>query len=142
MRKLSVKLNHMPYSRCSPSQQPSASSYREADLNHHRYRNTSCHNDILVPALAQNIFLGNGEPATTYVAATLHYRIEYLMKIFFFVVHLCLYFKEKLFLNANENDSYQVHLPRLCSAARPSTCSCNTSPPFPPRDRIIFPCHS
>ena len=34
-----------------------------------------------------NIFFGNGEPAATYVASTLHYRIKYLMKIFFFVVH-------------------------------------------------------
>lgn len=87
LRKLSVKLNHVPYGRCSPSKQPGASSDREADLNHHRHRNAPCHNDILVPAFAQNIFFGNGEPAATYVAATLHYCIEYLMKIFLFVVH-------------------------------------------------------
>lgn len=94
LRKLPVKLNHVPYSRCSSSQQPGASSYREADLNHHRYRNTSCHNDILVPAFAQNIFFGNGEPTATYVAATLHHRIEYLMKIFFFIVHILINYKE------------------------------------------------
>ena len=90
MRKLSVKLNHVPYGWRSPSQQSGASSNREADLNHHRNCNAPCHNDILVPALAQNIFFGNGEPAATYVAATLHYRIEYLMKIFLFVVNLSL----------------------------------------------------
>ena len=96
--KLSVKLNHMPYGRCSPSQQPGASGDREADLNHYRYSNEPCHNYILVPALAQNIFFGNGEPAATYVAATLHYRIEYLMKIFLLVVHLLLCFKRKIIL--------------------------------------------
>lgn len=95
---LSVKLNYVPYGRCSPSQQPGASSNREADLNHHRYRNAPCHYDILVPAFAQNIFLGNGEPATTHVTTTLHYRIEYLMKIFLFVVHLLLCFKRKIIL--------------------------------------------
>ena len=88
LRKLSVKLNHMPYGRCSPSQQSGASSNREADLNHHHNCNAPCHNDILVPAFAQNIFFGNGEPTATYVAATLHYRIEYLMKIFLFIVHI------------------------------------------------------
>ena len=88
LRKLSVKLNHVPYSRRSPSQQSGASSDRETDLNHHRYRNAPCHNNILVSAFAQNILLGNGETAATYVAATLHYRIKYLMKIFLFVVHL------------------------------------------------------
>lgn len=98
LRKLPVKLNHMPNGRCCPSQQSGASSYREADLYHHRNRNAPCHNDILVPAFAQNIFLGNGESAATYVAATLHYRIEYLMKIFLFVVHLLLYFKRKIIL--------------------------------------------
>ena len=88
LHKLSVKLNHVPYGRCRPSQQSGASSDREADLNHHRNCNTPCHHNILVPAFAQNIFFGNGESATTYVAATLHYRIEYFMKIFLFVVHL------------------------------------------------------
>ena len=142
LHKLSVKLNHVPYGRSCPSQQSGASSNREADLNHHRYSNTSCHHNILVPTLAQNIFFGNGEPVATYVAATLHYRIEYFMKIFLFVVHFCLYFKKKLFLNANENTYCQVHLPRLCSAARLSGCSCNTSLPSPLCDRIIFPCRS
>ena len=85
--KLSVKLNHVPYGWCCPSQQSGASSNREADLNHHRYCNTSRHDNILVPAFAQNIFFGNRELAATYVAATLHYRIKYFMKIFLFVVH-------------------------------------------------------
>ena len=98
LRKLSVKLNHVPYGRCSPSQQSGASSNREADLNHHRNCNAPCHHDILVPTFAQNIFFGNGEPATTNVAATLHHRIEYLMKIFLFVVHLLLCFKRKIIL--------------------------------------------
>ena len=98
LRELSVKLNHVPYGRCSPSQQSGASSNREANLNHHRNCNAPCHNDILVPAFAQNIFFGNGEPATTYVAATLHHRIEYLMKIFLFIVQLLLYFKRKIIL--------------------------------------------
>ena len=90
LRKLSVKLNHVPYGRCSPSQQSGASSNREADLNHHRNCNAPRHHNILVSAFAQNIFLGNGEPAATYVATTLHYRIKYFMKIFLFVVHLSL----------------------------------------------------
>ena len=85
--KLSVKLNHVPYGWSSPSQQSGASSYRESDLYHHHNCNTSCHHDILVPAFAQNIFFCNGEPAATYVATTLHYRIKYFMKIFLFVVH-------------------------------------------------------
>ena len=91
LRKLSVKLNHVPYGRCSPSQQSGTSSNREADLNHYSNCNASCHNDILVPAFAQNIFLGNGEPAAAYVAATLHYCVKYLMKIFFLVVHIILF---------------------------------------------------
>ena len=91
LRKLPVKLNHVPYGRCSPSQQSGASSDRETDLNHHRYSNTSCHDNILISAFAQNIFFCNGEPATTYVAATLHYIIEYLVNIFLFVVHIILF---------------------------------------------------
>ena len=90
LRKLPVKLNHVPYGWSSPSQQPGASSNREANLNHHRYCNAPRHNDILVPAFAQNIFFGNGEPAATYVAATLHYCVKYLMKIFLFVIRLSL----------------------------------------------------
>ena len=98
LRKLSVKLNHVPYGRCSPSQQSGASSNREADLNHHRYRTAPCHHNVLVPALAQNIFFSNGEIAATYVAATLHYRVKYLMKIFLLIVHLLLCFKRKFIL--------------------------------------------
>ena len=91
LRKLSVKLNHVPYGRCSPSEQPSASSDRESDLNHHCHSNAPRHNNILISTFTQNIFFGNGEPAATYVAATLHYHIEYLMKIFLLVVHLVLF---------------------------------------------------
>ena len=108
--KLSVKLNHVPYGRCSPSQQSGASSNREADLNHHHNCNAPCHNDILVPALAQNIFFSNGESAATYVAATLHHCVTYLMKLFLFVVHqkllLLFYF---LKLDNMIMDSYLFH---------------------------------